>query len=354
MRVACVALLILVSCRTSGTALPAREDLAAAIWAGELSDAAWLELMDEAIDVRSPWPVTEPLVIGLVKPAGSGVGQIRVAPRTEGLGSAKVGEVFPYCAKGAWFFGGPRELGALVAEPGDVVELALDVEVERGFGQVELLTMQGEVEWCVYWTGTVTHDVRLVETLDEALPPIDSPEVRDAIRSSFHVARDGWDPHVACLKGCGSYHETLRDVAVSLQVELLHDGELVEECELLGDGTYDVYPFLRSIPSRVVYEPELADGWELRLTGINVAVLTQWGTTHRWNGTLVVPLGDVLRPCADLSRGQRPRLSMTPVSSAEARSARETWSHCEPRALTSRQLSSLVVRDVRASWPTRV
>jgi hypothetical protein len=271
-----------------------------------------------ALRLRDRWPADRPLAISMRDPAWIGVTQIRLVPRREGLKPAEVGELFQSRC-GTYMMGRYQqclyqELGSL---PVGRQELVFDVTIERG-RESELLGMTSEPPLHppppgILWRGDMTFETEIVKTIDEAVPPRSSPEIDAAVRASMSLAFDEWadgptailvlDPDVEN----GSH---LRELALSLQIDVMRQGEKRGELELVAN-VYDPLAGVNSvhggssqpiafcapdcIPATLEQTPEEQMQWWLHVRGTSEQVWSSWEAKTRWSGEFDVSLDELVR-----------------------------------------------------------
>ncbi len=84
-------------------------------------------------------------------------------------------------------------------------------------------------------------------------------------------------------------------LACSLDIELLHDGTIVEARQtslpIPGHETLA----LHHLPRAVARGEQPARGWSVRVRGTSKNVLRDWDATQYWAGVVEVPLADLIR-----------------------------------------------------------
>ena len=278
----------------------------------ELGDDEWRALLrrSRAILVREKWPAGTPLAIGMRMPAWLAPAEIRLDPRHPHLNSAEVGSQGGHCALGAQILqcrALDQELGLL---PGGSHTLTFDVTVELG----RSTRARRSRPVGVVWQGSLSYDVQIVPTIDVAVPPRRGADLDAAIRASIHVGfrrpTQRSDEHVAYVSTCpnADVHPELRGLAMSVVVDLLRDGAVVETDWLVGyprarDRTSVFWPcgcdprqaVLTALPAEARHDPDELDRWSLRVRGVSDSVLGMWEGDVRWDGVLTIPVTDAIR-----------------------------------------------------------
>lgn len=162
------------------------------------------------------------------------------------------------------------------------------------------------------WRGAVAIDIEIVPSLEQAIPPADSPELRDLVRRSLCRFPPGegqgvfsTSVNVAFLAG-GADAQTLAATAFSLEIGLWRKGEFV------GSGSTRVTQLGGFRPCQTAKSRWGAEGvelgptgrpesmatdsladFEVRVRGVSKDVLRHWGAKTWWNGTISVPLTDL-------------------------------------------------------------
>ncbi len=285
-----------------------------------LASAQWRRALVEtgALRIRRRWPVEHVFAVSMQDPAWDGVSQIRLVPNLEGLAPAEVGLLYsPGCGTlmgwmhQAWLY---QELGEL---PLGRYDLVFDVTIERGAESFSMGQQKNSAHPApppgILWRGKLAFEVEVVETLDEAVPPVSSAEIDQAVRESLSLAFDTWrdgptailvlDPNVEN----GSF---LAGVGISLQVEVLHCGEVQDELSLVAN-TYDplasgnsvhdrrnqpiAFCARDSIPASLAYDLDAQKEWSLRVRGTSHQVWKLWEAWSRWSGEFEVPIDELIR-----------------------------------------------------------
>ncbi len=263
----------------------------------DLEDAVWREALERcgAIKMRRRWLAGRPLAVSIEIPRWLGDARLSVSPVTAGLHAA-VATRSPKCfnaevaEREANFH---QELGELA--PGEhTIEVICRVE-------------QGTLgNYRQAWTGRLRFPVTVVETMDEAVPPVSNAALEEAVVDSLFVDDEAWlsiDPDVV-------RHHELATTGLSLLVEVLHNGEAIGSVPLLaGRANWwnvavsshhlgqlalfdsDQLPGVPSTPLDAKFGAE----WSLRIRGVSAGLLKLWDATQRWEGEVLIPLDSVRR-----------------------------------------------------------
>jgi hypothetical protein len=166
----------------------------------------------------------------------------------------------------------------------------------------------------ILWRGVLRLPVKAVDTIDEAVSPVRSPELDEAVRSSLGIAipalAANWEDQRSCfitLNLDSEHHPALRDVGLSLVVDLLRDGRKAEVAILspirpdgrpaviqrfwAGEHDY-MMQALHAVPPGAS-EREVAR-WTVRARGSSDGVYALWGKSSRWTGEVEIPLSRAL------------------------------------------------------------
>jgi len=244
-----------------------------------LSSAQWLRALRDTgvLSHRARWPVDVPFTVSM-RPAGWFDRQVlTLLPREPGaLAAASVGQAIlgRGCAYG-WMRMTERarhqELGRLELGPH---RLSFEVDLPRGSS-----------------AGTLTLDVEVVATLDEALPPVSSPMLDDAVRRSLALELE--DTRVGpqfFLRRAPRASDELTHLAIALELELREAG-VGRATTAMREGVDKVSV---PLPAALAASPEARAGWSLRVRGVTADVLELWWFERRWGGELELPLEDWL------------------------------------------------------------
>jgi hypothetical protein len=162
------------------------------------------------------------------------------------------------------------------------------------------------------WSGVLAIPTRIVGSLEEAWPAVDSNLIRDSIKNALQLRhRNGAGAHD--LKWCLTFEPDferspwLEEVAVPLHVDVLMETRIVECITIRPHwpgskvsrgytvpgctadiGSSDLHP-------EVVAQLDARGGGDLslRVTPSDECVYGEWGTRVRWNGTLVIDVNSM-------------------------------------------------------------
>lgn len=307
---------------------PASAELRARLDAGvELTDAQWRRaLLDTgAVRWRERWPAGEPVAISLRIPEWLEETRTRLELRSAELGVATAGPVSGHCAQ-VWF-GQRREALYRRLAPRFVgreqVAFEVSVETTPGGGRRRLRPPASTPRSVrVSWHGLLELPLESVPTLDDALPPRADPELDRAVADSLGVLFQPWGPRrapIALLAVDPALERSLAKTALSLEVEVLHRGEVVERAHVLvhGDDPFALgnslaaspeafgWTCLHSIPAELQSDPTARAAWVVRVVGTSEGVLRVWDTDHRWAGELRMDLDELVRRRLARLQGRR-------------------------------------------------
>src|SRR5262245_58208203 len=168
-----------------------------------MSDAQWERalLVSQTLRFRSKWPADLPLALSVREPrwttesgVETGGTQVGGTPRTPGLKSIEGGELMHL---GCGLFEDARRKGSDYQEIG-----RLGTGRHRIVFDVFVDARQGMAPAAGSWSGPLAIDVEIVPSLELALPPIDTPELRDLVRQSlcrFPPSEDALYPPVSVI-----------------------------------------------------------------------------------------------------------------------------------------------------------
>ncbi len=283
-----------------------------------MSDAQWRRALIEtgAISYRKSWPKTKPFALGMSVPRWLTLTRIRLSPRRTTFRDAKAGILH---SGGCGFSSSSRRKNEAYQVLGHLPvgehELEFDVAVERGPNwNLESSDLTAEL----LWEGTLNLNVVVVDDLETAIPGVSSESLQYALRSStvFRMEQDDWteevntpnarlyfEPDTAAIRELGG-------VALSLRIELLHQGEIVQtdhcvidEYRLLARGPlavilrgpHGVSEYLCTLTSLAPAEQNNLSAWSVRLSGTQDRILSAWDARGHWTGTVTIPLEELVR-----------------------------------------------------------
>jgi hypothetical protein len=159
------------------------------------------------------------------------------------------------------------------------------------------------------WAGSLKFPIRVVDSIDEAIGPVQSQQVEQELRSSLSIVNQG-----KCGLGIGvalSGTARLQGIAVAIRVEVRHRDQVVAVARGwdTGDGFGDLSgPASRVFDgdlrlesdgtSRTIYEAIFAsadDSWQVVVSGDGALALRDFAATAYWAGTFSIPLDQVRR-----------------------------------------------------------
>lgn len=296
---------------------PFSAELARRLAAGaSLSDQQWRYVLVKsgAIIVRDKWPSEYPLAISMTVPRWLGLTQIRARPRLKSLRSAQAGELL-------WSFSGTmpairkrqakyQSIGFL---PRHVTSLVFDVTVERGKRSP---FQEDSPPPGVLWQGELKFPVSTVATINEAVPGASDRDLDEAVRQSigagvrtWHDAGEQISTVYVVVDPDTNRFPALARTGLSLRIEVLHNGKLVEEGLLVASrldqlaltnsvstASLRFYASrnLRMIPPTVVSDSEQSMAWTLRISGVSDHALLLWDAEVRWDGTIMMPIAEAV------------------------------------------------------------
>ena len=285
-----------------------------------LTDAQWCKALLDAgvIRVRNRWPEGEDFAISMRQSGWLGVAEIRMKPRTNGLKEAKVGRLFQLTCGTcmAWDYQAAlcQPLGRL---PPGKHKIVFDVTVERGeegrmYGEETKPTLPPGI----LWKGEMSFDVEVVKSVDDCVAPVKNGATDQAVRNALGIAFSEWyidgktrstaifviDPDV-------KDSPLLADTALSLKVEILKDGRAVDELHVTasdfdrlalaasvskGDRKSIGFCPLTSAPATLEGKQEDCKSWSIRVSGTSKDVVYLWDAKRRWNGSVEIPIDELI------------------------------------------------------------
>jgi len=297
---------------------PATEEIQRRLIAGTRpTDTQWRDALigSGSVRIRSKWPEAVPFAISMRMPAWLPACEIRLQPRNPGLKAAKAGLLYhSTCGTySGWVYQDAlyQELGTL---PLGRHRLEFDVVVEAGDGSSFLVKMP-ELPKGVIWEGSMTFDIEIVATMDDAVLPSKGEEVDAGVRESLGIAFANWGEEgkrtaLLVLDPDLSASPNLVGVALSLRIEVLNHGIPVETMQLFAND-YDqlalgnsvskasqkaiAFRTSEKIPADLEMSESAHASWTLRVTGTTEDVLAGWDATRYWAGTLEIPIDEAIQ-----------------------------------------------------------
>jgi hypothetical protein len=164
----------------------------------------------------------------------------------------------------------------------------------------------------VFHEGRLHLDITLVATLDEALPPVSTPQVNAAVGRTLALRVDGRGRMRPRILAPDPDDVDLRGLARVLEIELLENG-YVRERRRLNATEVDLHNWLlepfKCAPPSLALDRRACAGWSLRVRGSDDGVLRSWDCDRRWTGEIVLTLDELIErdaaASADGARAQR-------------------------------------------------
>lgn len=276
---------------------------------GLLSDDDWRAVLvsEDVIHMRTRWLAGKPLGVWIRQPVWLRVCKITARAVQPDLGTVASNKQYPSmcgnCAAGQSMR--MRKL-AFDALPSGTERVRIEVAIEQRAEPEKSIMHRGPPR--ELWRGELELPVEACADVDEVLPPTSTPAQNTALMDSLRAFRSGGaaDEDRTLMLQSGGENErfpALRGVGVSLEVELLHDAQVVEYTDMVVDqdmGFGDTKSGLRGYCNLFHFPVELdapgADlsGWALRLRGRPDHLLQVWEADSWWSGTETIPLSQVL------------------------------------------------------------
>lgn len=276
--------------------------------AGLMSSAEWIEALraSDAIHTRPRWPEGEPVVVWIRQPKWLRNTRITARFVDPDLGQVKADLMSPTrCANCDGPHRKQERALALKPLPPGTTRLSIEVSVDQrddpgklyGYGHGER----------PLWHGLMLIPVQAVSDIEQAVPPISTPEIASSIQKSIvgewgKFEFDGSRELHLTVGGTAAKYPALQGVAVSLTASLLHDGHDVSWSHLTASecvAYLDWSSGLRGSTSMPT-DPQLAGqhpdlrGWDVRFTGRPDGVLPIWEADHWWKGSFTIRLSGML------------------------------------------------------------
>jgi len=272
---------------------------------GTLSDAQWrLALLRAGVlRAHARWPVDAPFAVGMAVPRWlPRPTEVRAVPQRPEWQAANAGglhlERCGTCAASQRRRERYQELGAL---PLGRHELVFDVTVERGDRGRELALDGAELRVAgdPLWHGELHLTVEVVPTLAEALPPAHDAGLDAAVRrlldAHLYTFTHFYDVSLDLSADRAPFPE-LAALGLTLEVALVEDGARVHELGRVAVPERGENSRGRCSPWNLPCNKAELSRWSLRVRGVRGDALRSWNAERWWDGELVLPLEELLRP----------------------------------------------------------
>ena len=147
--------------------------------------------------------------------------------------------------------------------------------------------------------GTISIEVEGVPRIENAMDAADDPQLGAILMRSIRV-EPGSTAQCMSVSSPPYLHPDEVDwparLTTSIDLELLHDGRVVEAGEWWGvrRGRNSPIFFLQKLPYDVADGSRSSRGWTLRVGGTSKRVLRDWDATSYWAGSVEIPLADLI------------------------------------------------------------
>ncbi|QDU67628.1 hypothetical protein [Engelhardtia mirabilis] len=297
--------------------VPVAEEVWARAREHRLPDDQWRRLLLEkgVLRYHPRWCADRPFAVSMrALPVGE---QIRISldPVREGLGDASCGNLRPMlCGLASMSILHEelcQELGVL---PLGRHDLGFDVLVESE-PESWWTSPGGEAPLRpVLWRGTLSIEVEVVESLAGAIAPVADADVDGAVRSalSLEFLDRGWSQPRAQLRvqPDSIAHPQLRDLGLSLELQVLRRGFPVGEPARLAVGDYGMNSdwsfdafgvpgdsvFLEAVHPGLITNVDARDLLSVRVRGTGEGLERLWHARRHWSGELEIPLVELMEP----------------------------------------------------------
>lgn len=291
-----------------------------------LAGDQWKRLLLDTgvLSVRPRWPIDEPLAVSALGPewlvderivlqptsGGSGLSDIRVERCPDGCGNAQMAwhDQSVHQTLGELPIGHHRILFRVEVwswpalserfQPPRVRPWYTDFHASEA--RRRAADARRALEPKPLSTSHIELAVEVVPTLDDAVPPVSTPELDRAIAQALSVSfveEDGKRHALLVLDD----DPALEHVGLSLDVELFEGAESKCAFRLLprdrgswsGGFGRDAGVTL-PLPLELEHDPGSRRAWSLRVRGTSERILRDWEAESRWSGSLELPLDELL------------------------------------------------------------
>lgn len=274
-----------------GTLHPATAEFRRRVSEGTLAldESQWRHLLfdTDSLRARTRWPAGIPFALHTDQPLWLADGQdLWLTPLEPTFGQpVRVWRESSDCGVGRMIAFEARvhqELGTLPAGP---LELRFLIQ----------LRMHGSEPSAsgALLTGELRLPVEIVPTLEDALPPVSSPELDQAVRNALVLDRDRDELWLRYRPD-----PLLRGVALALELEFLEKGEVrarkrASPTDEEVFGSRMVVERLVSLPPALAADAGARKGWSVRVRGTSDGVLRSWSADRYWNGCVELTLEEL-------------------------------------------------------------
>lgn len=305
-----------------------------------LTSDQWRRLLlgTGTLRVRERWPAGEPFALSLRKPAWLEPLVIVLDPlRTDvPLRSACVGFFYRgWCGNPvmhkpmAWLH---QPLGRLPLGP-QALELRIELWADaaddpKGFGadawleqhlardaedSAPSLPARSLRRPRLVATSEIALAIEIVPSLDDALPPLRSAAVDEAVRRALVLVEGVWsrgERNTLRFAPAEPRDPLLEGLGLSLAVELVRAGEVhetrklhrCESCEDEASHRQQPHECPLGLPDGFEHDARERARWSVRVRGVDEDALRSYDAVRRWSGTLELTLDELLERGAGLER----------------------------------------------------
>jgi hypothetical protein len=154
------------------------------------------------------------------------------------------------------------------------------------------------------WSGEFAFDVEIVESFDDALPPVSDERWARMLRSGLRVEASAPDDgrHLAWIVLDLDRAHWPADLHLECEIELRCGGQPYGTSQFVAADVPEPHQnrvngsaLLERLPWRIAHGEEGAAGWSVVVRGVRGDALFDWNCERWWAGEVEVPLADLIR-----------------------------------------------------------
>ena len=255
---------------------------------GLLSDRAWVDLLmrEDMIHTRPRWPANVPFEIWLRRPNWIEAKRIVVEAIEPPIGRVEWAGKEP--KNGCVIDHGYRHL-RFESLPMGTRRVTFEVSIDAIENPWSPYTRLREPR--TSWKGRLQLPVELVERPEDCLSAAKSPPIDAAVRESLFARLASGS---IGFEQDNEERPLLAGVGISLGVELLNEGQVVERRKLRVESTVTPVCSLETLPRKLAQDPAALAHWQVRVLGDPGSALTLWEADRWWDGELTIPLAELI------------------------------------------------------------
>ncbi len=172
--------------------------------------------------------------------------------------------------------------------------------------------------------GVMKFDLEIVPTLADAMPPVDTPAMNEAVKHALGICTTDWGNGerlaILVFDGDAAANPAFETTAFSLQIDWKRDGVVQSTSRFLvhrydstlglnsiykNDDPIFAFATLKTLTSKIADDPVERAHWSMKVTGTDYEILPLWHADTQWAGSFEVSIDDAMKTEGDRMQGKR-------------------------------------------------